>query len=166
MPDWTFHLAQFDRADVAALLDVHFQAMESGSPADACHVLTAERLRDPDIRFWSLRDKKGVLLGIGAWKAIDDGHGEIKSMRTHDDALRRGVGRAILRHLIADAEAQEITRLSLETGGTPAFGPALALYEREGFEPCGPFGDYRANPFTRFMTRPLQPRLASPPTPC
>ena len=48
-----------------------------------------------------------------------------------------------------------MTRLSLETGSTPQFAAALRLYEREGFEPCGPFGGYADTPFTRFYTKEL-----------
>jgi putative acetyltransferase len=42
--------------------------------------------------------------------------------------------------------------LSLETGSSADFAPALALYEAHGFEYCPPFGDYVEDPFSRFMT--------------
>jgi putative acetyltransferase len=74
-------------------------------------------------------------------------------MRTHADHLRRGVGAAMLRHIIDEAKARGIKRLSLETGSGDAFDAAHALYLRFGFEYCPPFGAYTDDSFSRFMTR-------------
>ena len=76
-------------------------------------------------------------------------------MRTADAALGRGIGKAMLDHLIAAAKSEGMARLSLETGSTEQFAAALRLYNRDGFEPCGPFGDYIDTPFTRFFTKPI-----------
>ncbi len=151
--DQTFHEGHLDRDDVRALLALHFAEMRAESPPSACHVLPIDALRDPAIRFFSLRDADGVLLGIGALKALEPGHGEIKSMRTASTALGKGIGGAILAHLTATARASGMTRLSLETGSTSLFAAANRLYKREGFEPCGPFGGYAPSPFTLFYTR-------------
>jgi putative acetyltransferase len=102
--------------------------------------------------FFTLREG-GVLLGCGALKRLEPGHGEIKSMRTADGALGRGVGKAVLDHIIATARSEGISRLSLETGATEQFAAANRLYEREDFARCGPFGDYPDTPFTRFFTK-------------
>lgn len=150
--DWTFHQGELGREDVQTLLALHFAAMRAQSPPEACHVLPAAGLEAPDIAFWSVRES-GRLLGIGALKALEPGHGEVKSMRTAPEALGRGVGRAMLHHLVAEARRRGWARLSLETGSTPEFAAALRLYEGEGFAACGPFGGYRATPFTRFFTR-------------
>ncbi|MEO7276928.1 MAG: GNAT family N-acetyltransferase, partial [Sphingomicrobium sp.] len=150
----TFHPGDLDSADVRALLDFHFADMRALSPRDACHVLTADSLRDRAISFWSVRDD-GLLAGVGALKAIGADHGEIKSMRTVPQALGRGVGRALLRYIVDEARARGHRRLSLETGSTEPYAAALALYASEGFVPSGPFSDYRPTPFTRFLTREL-----------
>ena len=152
--DWTFHEGELEREDVRALLALHFAAMRAQSPPEACHVLPAHGLHAPGIAFWTLREH-GRLLGVGALKALAPDHGEVKSMRTAPDALGRGVGRAMLHHLVAEARRRGWTRLSLETGSTADFAAALRLYESEGFEPCGPFGGYADTAFTRFFTRAL-----------
>lgn len=152
MPATTFTEGELDRDDVRALLAQHFAEMSAGSPPSACHVLPVEGLRDPMIRFFTVRED-GVLLGCGALKRLGADHGEVKSMRTADAALGRGVGRAMLHHLVATARAMGMTRLSLETGSTAQFAAANRLYESEGFERCGPFGDYAATSFTRFFTK-------------
>ena len=127
--------------------------MTAGTPPSACHVMPADALADPAIRFFTLRDESGALLGCGALKRLANDHGELKSMRTADAALGLGVGSAMLDQLIAAARASGMTRLSLETGNGEAFAAANRLYRREGFEPCGPFAGYRPTDFTTFYTR-------------
>jgi putative acetyltransferase len=150
----TFHPGDLDSSDVRELLAYHFEQMRSTSPPEACHVLPIDGLRDPAVIFWSARDG-GELVGVGALKELASDHGEIKSMRTAPAALGRGVGRAVLNHIMAEARSRGYQRLSLETGSTEPFAAALRLYASEGFEPCGPFGDYQDTPFTRFFTREL-----------
>lgn len=151
--DQTFHEGELDRDDVRALLALHFTEMRAESPPSACHVLPVDGLRDPAIRFFSLRDAASTLLGIGALKSLEPGHGEIKSMRTAPDALSKGVGGIILAHLTATARIMGMTRLSLETGNSPLFAAANRLYVREGFDLCPPFGNYSPSPFTLFYSR-------------
>ena len=149
----TFHEGELDCDDVGELLDQHVAEMNAGSPPSACHVLAADALEDPAIRFFTVRDIRGTLLGCGALKRLAADHGELKSMRTADAALGKGVGGAMLAHLTAIARAAGMTQLSLETGNTAMFAAAIRLYEREGFERCGPFGNYRPSPFTLFFTK-------------
>jgi putative acetyltransferase len=137
--------------EIRALLETHFAAMLASSPAESCHFLDFDGLNAPDVTFWSIWD--GIALaGCGALKALSPGQGEIKSMRTHADHLRKGAGAAMLRHIISQARQRGYVRLSLETGSSDAFAPARALYEAYGFESCPPFGDYVEDPFSRFMT--------------
>ena len=156
-----FSRANWTSDDVRALLAQHFAEMRAGSPPEACHVLPIDGLKDPAIRFFTLRED-GVLLGCGALKRLEPGHGEVKSMRTADAALGRGVGKAMLDHLVATARAEGMTRLSLETGSTDSSRPPTGFMRKKGFERCGPFGDYADTPFTRFFTQgnlgPLDPR--------
>ena len=116
------------------------------------HALDLEDLKKPEITFWAIWDGD-ILVGCGALKELDVEHGEIKSMRTADAALGRGVGKALLDHIVETARSERMTRLSLETGSTEQFAAANRLYERDGFDLCGPFGGYRDTPFTRFLTR-------------
>jgi putative acetyltransferase len=150
----TFHAHDLDSLDVQYLVEFHYAELRSISPPDACHVLPAIGLRDPAVTVWSARDE-GALVGVGALKELASDHGEIKSMRTAPAAIGTGVGRALLRHIVAEAENRGYKRLSLETGNTEPFQRALRLYESEGFVPWGPFADYRDLPFSSFMTRRL-----------
>ncbi|MFZ5748103.1 MAG: GNAT family N-acetyltransferase [Pseudomonadota bacterium] len=140
-----------DHPAVVALLELHARGMLASSPAESCHFLDLSGLKTSDIRFWSAWDGT-ALLGIGALKALDARHGEIKSMRTAPDALRRGVAAALLTHIVDTARAAGMTRLSLETGSGRAFDAAHALYRGFGFVECGPFGSYVDDPFSRFLT--------------
>lgn len=140
--------------DVGRLIALHLAGMRAGSPACSVHAMDIDRLRAPDVTFWSLWEGD-ALLGCGALKQLTPDHGEIKSMRTDPAALGRGVGAALLAHIIAEAQARGYRRLSLETGSSDAFDAAHRLYLRHGFGYCGPFGDYTDDPFSRFMTRAL-----------
>jgi putative acetyltransferase len=136
---------------IRALLETHFAGMLANSPEGSCHFLDFDGLNAPDVTFWSVWDGD-ALAGCGALKELDPEHGEIKSMRTHADHLRKGVGAKMLTHIISEARSRGYRRLSLETGSAEAFIPALRLYEAHGFEFCSPFGDYLEDPFSRFMT--------------
>lgn len=140
-----------DDPDVLALLREHLQGMADHSPPESIHALDVEGLRAPDITFWTMRADNEVL-GCIALKRLDERHGEIKSMRTASAHLRKGVAAALLEHLVAEARRRGYERLSLETGSGPGFEAAHTLYRKFGFVECGPFADYREDPFSRFMT--------------
>ncbi len=141
--------------EIRALLETHFAGMLANSPKDSCHFLDFEGLKGPGVTFWSVWTDAGAdaeLMGCGAVRELSPTHGEIKSMRTHSDHLRKGAGAAMLEHIIRAARERGYQRLSLETGSGEAFDAAHGLYLRYGFEYCPPFGDYVEDPFSRFMT--------------
>ena len=133
------------------LLNEHLQNMYELSPPESVHALDLEKLRAPNITFWTAWEND-LLLGCGALKELDPKHGEIKSMRTPIAHRRKGAGRAILVHIVEAAKERGYERLSLETGTAEAFKPAQRLYESFGFTSCGPFGDYIEDPNSYFMT--------------
>jgi putative acetyltransferase len=133
-----------------ALLRLHLENMHAKSPPGSVFALDLSGLKAPGVTVWSAWTG-GRVVGIGALRDLGDGTGELKSMRTHPDFLRRGVGAALLEHVITVARARGMTRLSLETGSGPAFAPALALYRRRGFVDGEPFGDYERSAFNQFL---------------
>jgi putative acetyltransferase len=138
--------------EIRGLLEEHLRNMHQLSPPESVHALDLSGLRRPDITFWTVW-QDGELVGCGALKELDPSHGEVKSMRTASPHRRKGVGRAMLEHIIAAARSRHYARLSLETGSMEAFAPARRLYEDYGFEYCAPFADYRDDPNSVFMTR-------------
>jgi len=144
-------LDDLSRPVVHALLREHLDHMHELSPREDVHALDLLKLRSPDVTFWTVWDGD-VLLGCGALKELDPTHGEIKSMRTPTALRRRGAGRAVLTHIVAEAKARGYVRLSLETGSHDAFAPAHRLYESFGFTYCDPFGDYPPGRNNVFMT--------------
>src|SRR5487761_1612393 len=137
--------------DVRALLRRHLEFNRSHTPPADVHALDVSGLLHPAVTFVSFR-RDGELLGVGALKRLDGGHAELKSMHTAEAARGRGIGRAILGHLIGMARGRGCHRVSLETGSMPAYAPARSLYASAGFVPCGPFGDYAPSPSSTFMT--------------
>jgi len=139
-------------AATRALIARHLAGMHANSPPESVHAFDIEKLRQPAVTFWSAWVGEEIA-GCGALKILDHHRGELKSMRVADAFLGTGIGRAILDHLVAEARARGMRSLWLETGSAPAFVPALRLYQSAGFRRCEPFGDYRADPFSVFMTR-------------
>ena len=140
--------------EIADFLARHVEQMRSVTPPGSSHALDLDALRKPDVTFWTVVDGE-TLLGCGALKALDSGHAEVKSMRTSPAHQNRGIASALLRHIIAEAERAGYSRLSLETGSFDFFAPARALYTKFGFDYCGPFGSYREDPHSVFMTKVL-----------
>jgi len=140
--------------EIANLIGEHVRLMHTHSPPGSVHVLDMDELRQPDITFWTVWEGT-ELLGCGALKELDSKHGEIKSMRTATSHLRKGVASAMLRHLLDEARRRGYERVSLETGAQSVFEPAHRLYASFGFVECGPFGDYRPDPNSVFMTMEL-----------
>ena len=144
-------LDNLSRHEVHALLQEHLANMYEVSPPESVHALDLAKLRAPDITFWTAWDGT-LLLGCGALKQLTPTHGEVKSMRTPTALRRRGAGRALLAHIVAEARSRGYRRLSLETGSMQAFEPAHSLYESFGFTDCGPFADYKPDPNSVFMS--------------
>ncbi|MFG2023714.1 GNAT family N-acetyltransferase [Streptomyces sp. NPDC048825] len=138
-------------AEIAGFLDEHVQQMRSITPLESKHALDLDELRKPEITFWSVMDGDTVV-GCGAIKRLDAGHAEL---RTTPARKRSGIASLLLEHIIAEAKCMGFTRLSLETGAAEFFLPARKLYEKFGFVPCTPFGDYRPDSNSTFMTRVL-----------
>jgi putative acetyltransferase len=149
----------FDDPRVIGMIEYHVTTARSMTAQGCAFALDVSGLRTPDIRFWTLWDGE-ALLGMGALKRLPAAyggpeHGEVKSMHTHRDARRRGVGSAMLAHIIATARGEGMTRLWLETGSWDFFQPALALYHAHGFHRCSPFADYPDVPSSIFMSKAL-----------
>lgn len=139
-----------ESADVLALLERHLEEMHANSPACKVHALDASRLKEPGVTFYAARID-GELAAVGALKRLGDSQGEVKSMRAADSWRGTGAGEAILLHLIAEARAEGLTWLGLETGQGPVFEPAHALYRKHGFAPCDAYADYVIDEFSTCM---------------
>lgn len=140
--------------DLSLLFDRHTADMHADTPPESIHMMDKGALAAPGIRFFVLREG-GAPLAMGAFKRIDATHAEIKSMHVLTEARGRGLSKAMLTHLMAEARADGFTRLSLETGVQPTFAAARALYARAGFRDCPPFEGYALDPNSVFMTKVL-----------
>ena len=132
----------FDNAEVHDLLVKHFIELRSVSPAGSAHVLDITGLKDPSIKFWSLWEED-ELMGIGALKFLEKGHGEFKSIRVNDKFKNNGNGLKVINHLINEAKNLAVKKLSLETGAGKFFTPARKLFVKCGFKTCNPFSHYK-----------------------
>ena len=141
----------FSDPRVIDLLQIHLTSARAETAPGSAHALDLIELQSPNVSFWTVWEGE-VLLGIGALKRLSHDHGEVKSMHTAQSARRRGVGGAMLRHIIASARKSGMSRLSLETGSWEYFRPARTLYRSHGFVECAPFPDYVLDPNSVFMS--------------
>ena len=141
----------FDNPDVNALLKKHFVELRSVSPAGSTHVLDIEGLKDNTIKFWSLWENNEII-GCGALKFLEKGHGEFKSIRVADNFRKKGIGEKIINHLILEAKKLNIVKLSVETGAGNFFQPARKLFNKFGFKECPPFAHYKEDPNSCYYT--------------
>jgi putative acetyltransferase len=139
---------------IAEFLEEHLRDMRSVSPPESVHALDLERLKKPEIAFWSFWSGP-ELVGCGALKRLDAEHAELKSMRTATSYRRKGLGKIILEHIMDEARRRGYRRMSLETGSMSFFEPARSLYASYGFVRCPPFANYREDPYSVCMTRSL-----------
>ena len=143
--------ADLDDPRVTALLDEHLAEMEPTAPPESRHALTIDQFRMPGVRLW-VAESGAAVVGSVALKDLGSGHLELKTMRVSPSVRRQGVGRLLLDHALARARRSGATRVSLETGMAPVFDPARSLYSAAGFTPCEPFGDYRPDRHSTFLT--------------
>ena len=142
----------FDNPEVNELLIKHFVELRAASPEGSAHVLDIPGLKIPSIKFWSLwEDKK--LLGCGALKFLENGHGEFKSIRVQDNFRNKGNGIKVIEHLINEAKKLKIKRISIETGAGKFFEPARRLFKKCNFKPCKPFAHYKEDINSLYLTR-------------
>ena len=156
------HIRLDDLSDprIGIFLEEHLHDMRATSPPESVHALDLAKLRDPSVHFWSAwlpagGAIDGTLVGTAAIKRLDADHAELKSMRTSAAFRGKGIAKQVLLHILEQARALGLHRLSLETGTQPFFAPAHSLYLAHGFEPCGPFGSYTLDPNSRFLTMAL-----------
>lgn len=139
---------------INALLQLHLDEMHQWSPANKVRAMPAQRLRQDDVTFFAAW-ADDVLAACGALKELGGGRGELKSMRAAPQFRGKGAGKAILLHLLGEADQRGYHWLGLETGGTEPFMPARRLYEAHGFTECAPFGDYVSDEFSLCMEKQL-----------
>ena len=139
-----------DQPDVIALIDELDAYQKPLYPAESHHGIDIDALCRPNVLFAVARDAAGTAQACGAI-VLEPAHGELKRMFTRPAQRGRGLARALLQRLEAEAQARGCTRFVLETGILQP--EAIALYERLGYRRRGPFGDYVDDPNSLFMEK-------------
>jgi len=133
--------------ELIAELDAYQHALY---PPESNHLLDLNSLLQPNVLFVVACDDARRAIGCGAIVLYPQ-YGEIKRMYVQPAGRGKGVAKAMLAVLEAGAAQQGRTTLALETGIHQP--EAIALYERSGYQYCGPFGDYREDPLSVFMCK-------------
>lgn len=130
---------------VCDLLEAHQRNMHKISPPGTSFALDLAGLSGPEISLFGAWEGD-VLIAVGALKRLSPELAEIKSMRTHADHLGKGAAQAVLNLILETARSEGISQVSLETGTSDDFSPAIRLYLKNGFQPGEAFADYANGP--------------------
>ena len=149
-------IAEASLADPAVrnLIAFHQQDMEAMSPPGTSFALDLSGLSGAETTVLGAWEGE-ELVAIGALKRLGGGQAELKSMRTRPEHLGKGIAKAVLEALIDLSRAEGIARLSLETGTSDEFVPAIRLYAKYGFERGDAFADYVNGPHNQCYHLPL-----------
>jgi putative acetyltransferase len=118
--------------------------------------MTVEEMTDADTTVFVARDD-GEAVACGALRRHGDGIGEVKRMYTIPARQGEGIGGRILEGIETLAREDGLTRLVLETGHV--HHAAYRVYERGGFNRCGPVLDYPDTGWSVFYEKALEPDI-------
>ena len=135
--DITIEQAKAATPEIVALLDALNTAL-AGYSSEQRHALSVDQLFRPNIRFFIVRmgDEAVACGGIG----FCDGYAELKRMYSKPAVRGRGLAKALLARLEAEARAVGVGLVRIETGIHQH--EALCFYEAAGYRRRGPFGPY------------------------
>jgi putative acetyltransferase len=136
-----------DTADAILLISELEAQLEPLYPRTSRHGYSVEKLMQQGVAFFVTRHD-GVLAGCGGIELFGTEYGEIKRMYVRPQFRGLGLAKLMLDHLAAYARERKVHLLRLETGIHQK--AAIALYERIGFQPIPPFGNYKEDPLSRF----------------
>jgi GNAT superfamily N-acetyltransferase len=128
-------------------LDAEISARNPGSPINGIDAGEFERAGG----YFVVAVADGAAVGCGAFRPLDSRCAEIKRMFVRAGARKRGVARAILRHLEAEVWRRGFRTAVLETGHRHT--EAISLYESEGYFPIPAFLGYVGSPISRCFAK-------------
>jgi putative acetyltransferase len=134
-----------DSADAVQLIDELEAHLAPLYPVTSRHGYTVAMLLALDVAFFLLRHDD-VPAGCGGIQLFGADYGELKRMFVRPQFRGLGFGKLLVDHLADHARANGVGLLRLETGIHQT--AAIRLYERLGFQPIPPFGDYREDPLS------------------
>jgi len=127
---WKIKIETDDLSDgkVIDLLSEHRNDMLKHSPPESVHAininsLNATELQKSGLTFWRATCD-GHFAACAGLRRLDEKSAEIKSMKTSNNFVGRGLASALLKHILKTAGTQGYKILYLETGSMDAFIPA------------------------------------------
>lgn len=97
------------------------------------------QMKDSQHEFIAALDDEGRVLGYGGMMYVLD-EGYISNVAVAPEARRQGIGRDLIKELMARAAALDLAFVTLEARCSNA--AAIALYEKQGFVPVGKRKNY------------------------
>lgn len=137
---------------VIRLLEMSDMYMAALYPAESNHLLDISQLEKPGVHFLVARQGEAVV-GCASLVEAGDGTAEIKRMFVDPDARGLKLGKRLMEALEQLGRDNDIRAIRLETGISQP--EAIGLYRACGYREIPPFGDYKPDPLSLFMEKPL-----------
>ena len=142
-----------DSEDAITLINELEAVLAPNYPAESRHGFSVEKLIRENVAFFVIR-QDGISAGCGGVKIFEGEYGEVKRMYIRPQFRGHGLAKKMLEHLTEYTRNQGVGLLRLETGIHQT--EAIALYEKMGFQNIGPFGEYKADPLSRFYEKKIR----------
>jgi ribosomal-protein-alanine N-acetyltransferase len=121
-------IERMTEADLEAVLDIDVAAFRE--PRDVREKSLREELARSWARLFVAREDAGRIVGyLLYWHVVDEAH--VINVAVAPQERQRGIGRALVDHLLGQARATGIAKLLLEVRASNA--AAIRLYESAGF---------------------------------
>ena len=102
----------------------------------------SSELNNP-LSYWLVAEDNGIVAGyVGSQSVLDAA--DIMNIAVSSDYRRQGIGQALIKSLVAHLQQKNVIALLLEVRVSNI--PAIALYEKLGFEQVGRRRGYYHNP--------------------
>lgn len=147
--DITVRLDDPNAPDARALLEAAHELTQSLFPEKPPRAPSIAPLTAPEARFFTAR-RDGHAVGCCAL-IMHRGFAEIKRMYVAPGARGQGIAARLLETVERTARQEGQTLLKLESGAL--LNDAHRLYARNGFVPCGAFGNHSPSAASLFMEK-------------
>ncbi len=144
-------IIQIDPRQAEHLINELDEYQESLYPSESNHLDAIETLCQPNVIMMGAIEKTDII-AIGAVKVYIN-YGEIKRLYVPNECRGKGLAKKIMTALEDHLIKHSILESKLETGINQP--EAIGLYKKLGYKACGPFGSYKEDPLSVFMSKHL-----------
>ena len=145
------NIVEIDPGQAVHLIEELDAYQASLYPAESNHLDSLDTLRNANVTMLGAKQNSHIL-AIGAVKIFKD-YGEIKRVFVPEIHRGKGLAKKLMASLEQILIDRSVRAAKLETGIHQH--DAIGMYRKLGYRDCRPFGSYRPDPLSLFMSKDL-----------